>query len=79
MTRDINCTLAVAQPSVTRVVVAVWTGAYRSYRMRGVEAALDIDAMRTGSDTVMFFAVLDDAGRMLAGLRAKGPLLPVRR
>jgi hypothetical protein len=30
--------------------------------------------MRTGSDTVMFFAVLDDAGRMLAGLRAKGPL-----
>jgi hypothetical protein len=31
--------------------------------------------MRTGSDTVMFFAGLDDAGRMLAGLRPKGPLL----
>ncbi len=49
-------------------------GAYRSYRMRGVEDALDVDTMRTGSDTVMFFVVLDDAGQMLAGLRAKGPL-----
>ncbi|GAA1449604.1 hypothetical protein GCM10009641_80230 [Mycobacterium cookii] len=71
----INCTLVVAQPSTDR---ALWSefvaGAHRSYCKRGVEAALDIDVMRTGSDTVMFFAVLDDAGRMLAGLRAKGPL-----
>jgi hypothetical protein len=72
---DINCTLAVAQPSTDP---ALWSefvaGAHRSYRKRGVECALDVDAMRTGSDTVMFFAVLDDAGRMLAGLRAIGPL-----
>jgi hypothetical protein len=50
-------------------------GAHRSYSKRGVEDALEVDVMRSGSDTVMFFAVLDDAGRMLAGLRAKGPLL----
>jgi hypothetical protein len=72
---DINSTLAVAQPSTDP---ALWSefvaGAHRSYRKRGVECALDVDAMRTGSDTVMFFAVLDDAGRMLAGLRAIGPL-----
>jgi hypothetical protein len=71
----INCTLAVAQPSTDP---ALWSefvaGAHRSYRKRGVECALDIDEMRTGADTAMFFAVLDDAGRMLAGLRAKGPL-----
>jgi hypothetical protein len=72
---QINCTLAVAQPSTDP---GLWSefvaGAYRSYSKRGVEGALDIDAMRSGSDTVMFFAVLDDAGRILAGLRAKGPL-----
>jgi hypothetical protein len=71
----INCTLAVAQPSTEPELWSEFVaGAYRSYSKRGVESALDIDEMRTGSDTVMFFAVLDDAGRMLAGLRAKGPL-----
>jgi hypothetical protein len=72
----INCTLVVAQPSTDP---GLWSefvaGAHRSYRNRGVEDALEVDVMRTGSDTVMFFAVLDDAGRILAGLRAKGPLL----
>jgi len=71
----IDCTLAVAQPSTEPELWSEFVaGAFRSYRKRGVEGALDIDAMRSGSDTVMFFAVLDDAGRLLAGLRAKGPL-----
>jgi hypothetical protein len=71
----INCTLAVAQPSTDPELWSEFVaGAHRSYRMRGVEDALDVDTMRTGSDTCMFFVVLDDAGRMLAGLRAKGPL-----
>jgi hypothetical protein len=71
-----NCTLAIAQPSTDPELWSEFVaGAYRSYQKRGVENALDVDTMRTGSDTVMFFAVLDDAGRMLAGLRAKGPLL----
>jgi hypothetical protein len=71
----INCTLMVAQPSTEPELWSEFVaGAYGSYRMRGVEDALDVDTMRTGSDTIMFFAVLDDAGRMLAALRAKGPL-----
>src|SRR3984885_12272846 len=71
----INCTLAVAQPSTDPELWSEFVaGGDRSYRMRGGEGALDVDTMGTGSDTVMFFAVLDDAGRMLAGLRAKGPL-----
>jgi hypothetical protein len=71
----INCTLVVAQPSTAPELWSEFVaGAYRSYRTRGVEDALDVDTMRTGSDTLMFFAVLDDAGRMLAGLRAEGPL-----
>jgi hypothetical protein len=71
----INCTLMVAQPSSEPELWSEFVaGAYRSYSNRGVEEALDIETMRSGSDTVMFFTVLDDAGRILAGLRAKGPL-----
>ena len=33
-----------------------------------------MDALRSGSDTIMFCAAIGDDGRMLAGLRAKGPL-----
>jgi hypothetical protein len=72
---QINCTLVVAQPSAEPELWSEFvTGAYRSYGKRGVECALDTNALRTGTDSIMFFAVLDDAGRMLAGLRAKGPL-----
>jgi hypothetical protein len=56
----------------------LWTeyarGAQRSYRKHGVECALDVDALHTGTDSVMFFAVIDRAGKMVAGVRAKGPL-----
>jgi hypothetical protein len=72
---DIDCTLVVSQPSADP---DLWTeyalGAQRSYRKHGVECALDIDALRTGTDTVLFFGVIDRAGKMVAGVRAKGPL-----
>jgi hypothetical protein len=72
---DIDCTLVVSQPSTDR---DLWTeyvlGAQRSYRKHGVECALDIDALRSGADTIMFFALVDSAGQMVAGVRAKGPL-----
>jgi hypothetical protein len=72
---DVDCTLVVSQPETDP---DLWTeyarGAQRSYRKHGVECALDVDALRSGADTVMFFAVLDDAGKMVAGTRAKGPL-----
>jgi hypothetical protein len=72
---DIDCTLVISQPSADP---GLWTeyalGAQRSYRKHGVECALDLDALRTGADTVMFFAVIDRAGKMVAGVRGKGPL-----
>lgn len=72
---DIDCTLVVSTPRADRVLWAEYaSGALRNYRKHGVECALDTEALRTGSDTVMFFAVVDDAGRTVAGLRAIGPL-----
>jgi hypothetical protein len=72
---DIECTLVISQPSTDR---DLWTeyvrGAHRSYRRHGVECALDTDALRSGADTIMYLAVIDSAGRMVAGVRAKGPL-----
>jgi hypothetical protein len=72
---DINCTLVVSTPRADRGLWAEYAaGALRNYRQHGVECALDTDALRSGSDTVMFFAVVDDTGRTVAGLRAIGPL-----
>ena len=71
----IDCTLVVSTPEADRVLWSEYaTGALRSYRKHGVECALDVEALRSGADTVMFFAVIDDAGRTVAGLRAIGPL-----
>ncbi|MEB4210054.1 hypothetical protein [Mycobacterium sp. 94-17] len=72
---DIGCTLVVSQPTTDPDLWAEYSvGAHRSYRKHGVECALDLDALRSGADTIMFFGVIDDAGRMVAGVRAKGPL-----
>ena len=72
---DIDCTLVLSQPAVDPDLWAEFSlGAERSYRKHGVACALDLDALRSGADTVMFFAMIDDAGRMVGGLRAKGPL-----
>lgn len=72
---DINCTLVVSTPQADRELWAEYAdGALRNYRRHGVECALDTEALRSGSDTVMFFAVVDDTGKTVAGLRAIGPL-----
>ena len=72
---DIGATLVVSQPAVDPDLWAEFSlGAQRSYRKHGVECALDVDALRSGADTIMFFGMIDDAGRMVGGLRAKGPL-----
>jgi hypothetical protein len=72
---DIDCTLIISQPSADP---DLWTeyalGAQRSYRKHGVERALDVDALRTGADTILFLVAIDRAGKMVAGVRAKGPL-----
>jgi hypothetical protein len=72
---DIDATLVLSQPAVDPDLWEQFSrGAEHSFRKHGVECALDVDALRTGSDTIMFCAAIDDNGRMLAGLRAKGPL-----
>jgi len=72
---DIDATLVVSQPSADPDLWSEYSaGAQRSYRKHGVESALDIEALHSGADTAMFFAVIDDDGRMVAGVRAKGPL-----
>jgi hypothetical protein len=72
---DIEATLVLSQPYVDPELWDEFAdGAERSYRKHGVECALDVDALRSGCDTFMFCAAIGDDGRMLAGLRAKGPL-----
>lgn len=72
---DSECTVVISSPTTDP---ELWTeylaGARASYQKHGVSAALDIDAIRDGSDTLMFWATLDDAGRVMGGVRAKGPL-----
>jgi hypothetical protein len=70
-----DCTLVVSTPSADPDLWSQYVaGAQRSYRTFGVECALDIEALRSGADTVMFQTVLDHDGQMVAGVRAKGPL-----
>jgi hypothetical protein len=69
-----ECTIVFAQPTIER---ALWMdyvrGACQSYRKHGVERALDTDALQSGADTILFAACVNDAGRVVAGLRARGP------
>jgi hypothetical protein len=72
---DIAATLVLSQPAVDPDLWGEFClGAERSYRKHGVQCALDIDALRNGGDTMMFCAAIDDDGRMVGGLRGKGPL-----
>ena len=68
---DIEGTLVISQPSIDPELWADYTaGAVRSYSKRGVECALDIEALRSGDDTIMFGAVVNDSGRVVGGYRA---------
>jgi hypothetical protein len=71
---DSECTIVFAQPAIER---DLWTdyvrGACHSYRKHGVERALDMGALHRGDDTILFAACVNDAGRVVGGLRAKGP------
>lgn len=49
-------------------------GALRSYRRHGLEWVLDVDAIRDGADTALFFAAVDPEGRVVGGTRVVGPL-----
>jgi hypothetical protein len=71
---DTECTLVASEPSAEP---RLWTeyvrGAQDSYRKHGVELALEFDSLRRPRATPLFLAALDESGRMVAGVRAKGP------
>lgn len=69
-----ECTIVFARPSIERDLWSDYVrGACQSYRKHGVENALDMDALEYGGDTILFAAVVNDAGRVVGGLRARGP------
>lgn len=59
-----------AQPELWRRYLA---GADRTYRRFGVESALEYETVADGRSTTLFFAAVDPAGEVVAGLRAQGP------
>ncbi|MBB2991623.1 hypothetical protein FHR72_003108 [Mycolicibacterium iranicum] len=69
-----ECTVVYASPTVERDLWKDYvSGACESYQKHGVAAALDMDALRRGHDTVLFAACVNTSGRVVAGLRARGP------
>jgi hypothetical protein len=69
-----ECTIVFTQPSIEPDLWEDYVrGGCESYRKHGVEMALDMDALRTGDDTVVFAACVNQAGRVVAGLRGRGP------
>src|ERR1700761_1854576 len=69
-----ECTVVFADPAVERDLWADYVrGACENYRRHGVERALDREALRDGEDTIIFAACVNDAGRVVAGLRGRGP------
>ncbi|MGV0837254.1 hypothetical protein [Mycolicibacterium thermoresistibile] len=72
---DAECTLVMSQPALDRELWCDYLdGAARSYRKFGAERALDVDAVKTGRGTALFFAAVDKSGCVIGGLRATGPL-----
>lgn len=72
---DAECTLVMSQPHLDpELWLEYLRGAEHSYRKHGVEAALDVDEISDGHDTAVFWATLDTTGRVIGGVRAKGPL-----
>lgn len=72
---EANCRLVASNPGLDPTL---WTeylaGAVRSYTKHGVERTLNIDAIRDGVDTELFFAAVDDRNRVVGGARVVGPL-----
>lgn len=72
---DTGCTVVVSTPSADP---ALWhdfvDGAARSYHRHGIETALDMDSLLDEANTQLFHVAVNDAGAIMGGIRAKGPL-----
>jgi hypothetical protein len=72
---EAGCSLVMSQPGVDPELWEDYlAGAEKSYRRHGVAAALEMDSFRDGHDTALFWTALDPNGKVIGGLRAKGPL-----
>ncbi len=72
---DTECTVVVSTPAADPALWAQFVeGAARSYHMHGIERALDMDSLADDANTQLFHVVVNDAGKIMAGIRAKGPL-----
>ena len=72
---DTRCTIVVSTPAADPALWAEFVdGAARSYHRHGIERALDMDSLTDEANTQLFHAVVSDAGAVMGGIRAKGPL-----
>lgn len=72
--RETDCTLVLSTPTAEP---ELWDdfidGALRSYRKHGVERAIEPSTLVDPVATSLFLAAIDDAGRVVGGVRAQGP------
>jgi hypothetical protein len=72
---DTGCTVVVSTPAAEPALWANFIdGAARSYHRHGIEQALDTNSLSDEANTQLFHAVVNDAGAIMGGIRAKGPL-----
>src|SRR5687768_16165340 len=70
-----ECTMVMATPEAEPELFADYhRGAVASYERYGVSDALDSDRAQCADDTGLFWALTDVDGRVVGGVRAKGPL-----
>jgi hypothetical protein len=70
-----ECTLIMAKPAAEPELFAAYhRGAVANYARFGVSDALDPDLQRCADDTALFWTLMDLDGRVVGGVRAKGPL-----
>jgi hypothetical protein len=70
-----ECSMTMATPYAEPDLFEVYhRGAVQSYARFGVSDALDSDVERCAADTGLFWTVSDIDGRVVGGVRAKGPL-----
>ena len=71
-----NCRFLVATPaSHPRLWREYLDGARENYRRHGVESVVEYDEVADGFSTTMFFAALDNEGRVVGGVRVQGPYM----
>lgn len=70
-----ECSMTMATPRSEPALFAEYhRGAMASYARFGVAEAVDPDPERCAADTALFWTLADVDGRMVGGVRAKGPL-----